>query len=159
VSINDSAWVNLPHVIAVGPGNRIPDPTNPLIVLKDGKPFLGSSAIGMGLHMRTVQCLIDVLDYGMTPKQAIDAPAFMTSDFDPAAGPHPPRLVVEGQFDDALLDKVRALGQGVKVVPVSQRPLFQGYWIGVTIDPVTGIMRTGAPVVTIAEPLPTSLAY
>jgi gamma-glutamyltranspeptidase/glutathione hydrolase len=159
VSINDSAWINLPMVMAVGPGTRVPDPTNPLIVLKDGMPFLGSSSIGMGLHERTTQCLVSVLDHGMTPKEAIDAPAFMFPSLDPAAGPHPPRLVVEGQFDDAFLDRVRALGQDVTVVPAEQRALFQGYWIGISIDPATRVKRAGSPLVTISEPLPTSLAY
>jgi gamma-glutamyltranspeptidase/glutathione hydrolase len=159
VSVNDSAWVNLPLVMTVGPGERVPDPTNPLIVMKDGRPFLGSSSIGMGLHERTTQCLVDVLDHGMTPKQSIDAPAFMIPSLDPAAGPHPPAQVVEGQFGDAFLDQVRALGLGVNVKPASQRSLFQGYWIGVRIDPTTGIKSTGSPVVTISEPLPTSLAY
>jgi hypothetical protein len=30
---------------------------------------------------------------------------------------------------------------------------------GVRIDPETGLKQTGSPVVTISEPLPTSLAY
>src|ERR1017187_3435382 len=37
-------------ILDAGPGMRLPESTNPLIVLKGGKPELASVAIGSGLH-------------------------------------------------------------------------------------------------------------
>ena len=46
ISIPDSAWFQQKQILRAGPGNRLPDPTNPCIITRDGKPFLGSSSIG-----------------------------------------------------------------------------------------------------------------
>lgn len=52
-----------------GPYAASPDPSNPLIVLKGGKPILASAAVGSGLHEATLQNLINVLDFDMDPKR------------------------------------------------------------------------------------------
>src|SRR5581483_9840864 len=106
--------------------------------LRDGRPVLASSAIGSGLHERTMQCAVSVLDYDMDPKQAVDAPGFLRTD--PFAEGGPATLIAEGDFAAGFLDQVRAQGVRLKVISPEQRPLNDGFWIGISIDPASGRM-------------------
>jgi gamma-glutamyltranspeptidase/glutathione hydrolase len=81
VSIPDSASFQQPEIASVGPGARLPDPMNPVIVLHDGIPLFASVAIGGSLHELTVQNLVNLLDFGMTPSEAVDAPHFLGPDW------------------------------------------------------------------------------
>src|SRR5262245_19540480 len=53
VSIPDSAAFQQPRIAGIKPGDRLPDPGNPVIVLKNDKPYLASSSIGFALHQIT----------------------------------------------------------------------------------------------------------
>jgi gamma-glutamyltranspeptidase/glutathione hydrolase len=144
ISIPDSASHQQPRVAEAGPGMRLPEGTNPLIVLEDGKPVLASAAVGTTLHDVTVQNLINVLDFGMDPRSAVEVPnsqgPFYGMD---TGGPRAPELeketFVEGEFPEAVLEGVRARGQPIRLTRGDQQ---RGYWIGVRIDPGTGT-RTG----------------
>ena len=54
VSIPDSAAFQQSQIVRIKPGDRLPDTTNPVIVLKNDKPFLASSTIGYALHQTFV---------------------------------------------------------------------------------------------------------
>lgn len=152
ISIPDAAAIQQDNIQRAGPGKRLADPMCPLIVLKDGKPFLGSSAIGGGLHQRTLQVLTSIVDFGMDPQAAIEQPAFML----PAFGSTPPAAQIEkGKFDSKLIDSTRALGQAIKEVTTQEAGGFRGYWVGIHILP-DGKLRRGigtrqAPLPSIAE--------
>jgi gamma-glutamyltranspeptidase/glutathione hydrolase len=152
VSIPDSAAFQQAAIKQAGPGNRLPDPMCPLIVLKGGKPVLGSSAIGGGLHQRTLQVLSSVLDFGMGPQAAVEQPAFLLPAF--AGGPGTAQ-VEKGQFDGKLLDAVRAMGQPVKEVSAGQAAAYRGYWVGVHVEAKGGLRRgvgtRKAPLPSVAE--------
>jgi gamma-glutamyltranspeptidase/glutathione hydrolase len=152
ISIPDSAAFQQELIHTTGPGKRLPDPMCPLIVLKDGKPVLGSSAIGGGLHQKTLQVLTSVLDSGMDPQKAVEQPAFLL----PAFTATPPTAQVEpGKFDGKLLDAVRALGQEIREVSEREAGAFRGYWVGVQISPGNGLRRgvgtRQAPLPSVAE--------
>ncbi len=83
VSIPDSASFQQSLIARIKPGDRLPDTTNPVIVLKDGKPYLASSCIGSALHQNTMSNLVNVLDFGMDLKKSIDTPNFMGPFFGP----------------------------------------------------------------------------
>jgi len=53
-----------------------------------------------------------------------------------------PQVVEEG-FDQAVLDRVRELGIKVVARPIDEPTMPRGYWVGMSIDPVSGA-RTGA---------------
>ncbi len=61
VSIPDAATFQQDAIERAGPGRRLPETTNPVIVLKNGEPVLASSTIGSALHEVTLQNLINVL--------------------------------------------------------------------------------------------------
>jgi gamma-glutamyltranspeptidase/glutathione hydrolase len=148
VSIPDSASLQQPLVDRAGPGNRLGDTTNPLIVLKSGKPVLASVAIGSALHQVTLQNVLNILDFGKDPKSSVAIPN--------TRGPYlgvtvnaPPQpnyqqeAVAEGDFAEAVLDGVRERGQQIRVLPSSDQSQM-GYWIGIQIDPKTGELSGAA---------------
>ena len=141
VSIPDSAAFQQDAIKRAGPGHRLPDAMSPLIVTRDGKPVLASTAIGGGLHQRNIQVLANILEFGMDAQSAVDAPAFLST-----GGPRiaPSRRSAKAHSTKTL-DEVRALGQEVKELSPEQREMFVGYWIGIEIDPKTGLLREPAP--------------
>src|ERR1017187_8976603 len=74
ISIPDSAVFQQRAIAEAGPGVRLPESTNPLLVLKGGKPVLASVAIGSALHDATLENLINVLDFGMDPETSVNQP-------------------------------------------------------------------------------------
>lgn len=148
VSIADPARYQQRLVARTGPGHRHPDPTNPLMVLSNGRPILASSSIGTGLHEQTLQSIVNVLEYGMDPKRAVDTAQFLrplgpmprpgstagdTTRADPAS-----QVIAEGEFAPALLDALRARGRTFTVVPSRLGSGFRGGWVGIVLDPVSG---------------------
>jgi len=135
ISVADAASFQQKLIKKHGPSARLPDPTHPHIILKNGTPYLGGSSIGFGLHEGTLQCLTNVLDFGMNPRAAVEKPQFGTPEWIPVESNM--QTIGEGEFSEEILEGVIALGQLLKVNP---KP---GYWIGITIDPKTGELRGG----------------
>lgn len=129
VSVPDAAWFQQKQIVEAGPGNRLPDPTNPTIVFKDGKPYMGSSSIGSSLHQQTVQGLYYMLEYGMTPNEAANGPAFMGAGIGGGAA----ISAVDAEFAPHVIEKLKAMGRQVNATP--RRPRF---WLAASIDPETG---------------------
>jgi len=121
ISIPDAASFQPADVARAGPGNHLPNGMNPMLFLRDGKAVLGSSAVGGGLHYKTLQALACVLDFDMDPQAAVDTPAFL------------PNGVAEGSFDSKVLGGVKALG--LKVNILSEKEAQWGYWVGVRVNP------------------------
>jgi gamma-glutamyltranspeptidase len=93
-----------------------------------------------------MQRLVNIVDYGTDPRGALEAPLLLS-----LAG-SPSQLVervAEGQFDPALLDAVRAMGQPVEEVPLTTEHLVKsrGYWVGILIDPERGTLEGAAPTI------------
>jgi gamma-glutamyltranspeptidase/glutathione hydrolase len=117
-----------------------------LIILRDGKPVLASSSIGTGLHEQTLQSVVNVLEYQMDPKSAVDTSQFVRPAYAASANTKlGDQVFAEGDFATALLDAVRAKGIGVAVVPPGQARGVSGGWVGVVLDPKTGRRWAAAP--------------
>jgi gamma-glutamyltranspeptidase / glutathione hydrolase len=136
ISIPDSASIQQGKIAGVKPGDRLPEVTDPLIVLKDGKPYLASSCIGSGLHQTTMNNLVNVLDFDMDLKKSIDTPNFM--------GPFAwnslwgAEALAEGDFDENLVRAVIAKGQAIKLLSKTESMAQRGYWVAIQIDAKTG---------------------
>jgi len=144
VSIGDPAVHQKAIIASVEPGSRLPDPVEHGLLLKDGEPVMAFSSMSMGLHQQTVQSLINVMDFGMSPKQALDAPSFFLPEtrVDPKTGmPNNTARVMEGEFDQALLDKT---GLPVNQITPAERRMAQGLWVGIARDPKTGELRAAS---------------
>ena len=121
-------------VTRAGPGNRLPNGMSPLIICRDGKPVIGSAAVGGGLHAKTLQVLANLIEFGMDPQMAVDAPAFIGWN---------PGQVEADTFDPKLLERLKKMGLKVEISSARQAGMSRGYWAGIRIDPVTGLMRGG----------------
>ncbi len=141
ISIPDAATFQQLSIKAVGPGNRVPEQTNPLLVLKGGRPFLASSSIGSGLFQTTLQSLHNVLDFGMDPQAAVDTVQFLKNEWLPKESHI--ITVAPGAFTPALLDSVQAKGQPVREAAPAGQSLLRGYWVGIKRDAATGLWRGG----------------
>ncbi len=141
ISIPDSASQQQRLVDRAGPGNRLPDTIDPLIVFKDDKPVLVSAAIGSAGHQATLQNVINILDFDMDPKTSVDTPNTLGPYLgNSVTGPGQPNYeqetIADGDFSQSVLDGVRDRGQQIRIVPNSDRSQ-TGYWIGIQIDPET----------------------
>jgi gamma-glutamyltranspeptidase/glutathione hydrolase len=139
VSIPDSASFQRAEIARVKPGSRLPDATSPGLIVHDGKPFMGFSAIGAGLHVSTIGALMNVLDFGMTPQQAINEPSLGIFMWGTPGEVTPPLAVGAKDFSPEFIEQVGKLGQ--KLV---ENNALRGYWLGIQIDAKTGELHGGA---------------
>jgi gamma-glutamyltranspeptidase/glutathione hydrolase len=145
VSIPDAATFQQDAIARAGPGVRLPETTNPVIVLKNGEPILASSTIGSGLHEVTLQNLINVLDLGMDPQHSVNQPSFQGPFLGmPLIGPSQRQLekeVLEG-FKPRVVEGLKKRGQEIYEGPGGGSQ--SGYWTGIQIDPNTRTLSGGA---------------
>ena len=88
-------------------------------MLKDGKPYLAlSTPGGDNQDQALLQVFLNILEFGMTPQEAVEAPRFQTEHFYSSFAFHefvPGKLNVEGRVPKATTDKLTALGHKVTV--------------------------------------------
>jgi gamma-glutamyltranspeptidase/glutathione hydrolase len=78
------------HPNSIAPGKRPRITLTPTIVLKDGNPFLAISVAGGDLQdQTTLQVLLDVVDFGMMPKDAVPSPRFVIQHIQDSFNPSP----------------------------------------------------------------------
>jgi gamma-glutamyltranspeptidase/glutathione hydrolase len=91
-----------------GPGKRPLSSMSPTIVLKDGKPVLVTGSPGGSRIISTVlQVIVNVLDYQMDVRQAVNAPRLHHQWM-------PDEVRVEKGFSDAVLADLRARGHKIE---------------------------------------------
>ena len=150
VSIPEPASYVQQQIARFKRGTRYPDHSNPVIVLKNRKPYLASGATGLGQHIATLNNLVNVLDFGMRLKTSIDTPNFM--------GPYmgidlmrnlrlesqwDQEVFAAGEFAENVIEAVKAKGQAIKVLTTSEAWAQRSLLVAIQIDPKTG-KRIGA---------------
>jgi len=131
VSIPDAASFQQYLISATGPGKRMPTQTDPVIVLKDGRPVLATSAIGAAIDCDTLRVLFSALDFGMDPREALDAAGVL-------GAVDERERVTEGEYSEALIEAVAELGMELEVVDGPTAGRFRGSGVMLAIDPETG---------------------
>jgi gamma-glutamyltranspeptidase / glutathione hydrolase len=113
---------------------------SPTIVLKDGVAVMAlGSPGGDAIWQRVAQTLVNAIDFGMNMQDAVAAPRFTY------AGPLETGLSlkpvwnVEDRVPTDTIDKLRAMGHEVRIVPSEG-----GAVNGVARDPKTGVLSGGA---------------
>ena len=87
------------HPNSLEPGKRPRITLTPTIVLKDGNPFLGMSVAGGDMQDQvSLQLLLDLIDFGMMPKDAVTAPRFLTKHIQDSFNPSPDPSVRMGKI-------------------------------------------------------------
>ena len=141
ITIGDPASHQQQQISGVEPGGRLPSPTETGILFKDREAVLGFASMGSGLSQRTFQALLNVMRYGMTVDEAINAPDFFMPNTDPQTfqlvfrvpGGKFPREVLDGTgyaYEEIYPDQARFAGEGV--------------WVAISRDPVTGELRAAS---------------
>jgi gamma-glutamyltranspeptidase/glutathione hydrolase len=131
---------------ALEPGKRPRSTLQSTLVMKDGQPYmiLGSPG-GDDQIMRTLQTLVNVIDFGMNVQQAIEAPRWSTRSFPASPFPHtmyPGDLSVEGRITEAVQKALTAKGHKLTV----SGPWSLGANAAIIVDVAKGILSAGADV-------------
>ena len=129
---------------SLAPGKRPRSTLQSTLVMKDGQPYLvlGSPG-GDDQVMRTMQTLLNVIDFGMNVQQAIEAPRWSTRSFPASSFPHtmyPGDLAVESRIGRDVQDALTAKGHHVHAVA----PWSLAEMAVIQIDPRTGLLNAGA---------------
>ena len=129
---------------ALEPGKRPRSTLQSTLVMKDNKPYaiLGSPG-GDDQVIRTMQTLINLVDFDMNIQQAIEAPRWSTRSFPASPFPHtmhPGDMAVEARISEATRQALIARGHKLRVRPAWS----MGSNAGIVIDPTTGVLSAGA---------------
>lgn len=134
------------HPNRVMPGKRPRTTLTPTLVLRDGKPVIAISVAGGDLQdQTTLNLLINHIDFGMPPEQAVTAPRFYTSHHQDSFNPHPDRtqaLVGLGKLtlNDAIAEPVRQeLTRRGHIISTTSGAI--GNPVMLAIDPKTGVIQ------------------
>ncbi len=129
---------------ALAPGKRPRSTLQSTLVMKDGAPFmiLGSPG-GDDQVMRTLQTLVNVIDFGMNVQQAIEAARWSSRAFPASPFPHtmyPGDLSVEARVPEAVRQALVAKGHKLRVA---------GAWslgsnAAIVVDTTKGFLFAGA---------------
>jgi len=108
---------NSPNVVA--PGKRPRITLTPTLVLKGGEPFMVlSTPGGDNQDQALLQVLLNIIDFGMAPQQAVEAPRFQTEHFYASFANHefiPGKLNLEDRLPKDTIDALAQLGHKVNV--------------------------------------------
>ncbi|MCP4607257.1 MAG: hypothetical protein GY845_00890 [Planctomycetes bacterium] len=94
------------HPNRIEPGKRPRITLTPTIVLKDGKAVIAISVAGGDLQdQTTLNCLLNHLEFGMMPKDAVTAPRFSTGHQENSFNPNPDRKKTLGTMASLTLNE------------------------------------------------------
>lgn len=129
---------------ALEPGKRPRSTLQSTLVMKNGKPHMvmGSPG-GDDQIMRTIQTLLNMVEFGMDVQQAIEAPRWSTRSFPASPFPHtmyPGDLSVEARVPESVRQALIAKGHKLRV---------SGAWsmgdnAAIVVDLKTGVLSAGA---------------
>ena len=134
---------NSPNVVA--PGKRPRITLTPTLVLKGGEPFMVlSTPGGDNQDQALLQVLLNIVEFGMNPQEAVEAPRFDTQHYVSSFDDHeflPGSLNVESRVSLKTIQELSDKGHKVKV---------QGEWgtlsspTVIMYDPKNGVASAGA---------------
>lgn len=140
------SWLDPEAPASVRPGKRPRLTTNPFILFEDGRPVMPFGTPGADVQPQAMlQFLLNVVEFGMDPQEAAEAPRLATYSFPLTADPHPynPNLLkVEERVGEATLAELAARGHDVAPWP-DWHPA-AGSVCGIWIDRARGTLTAGA---------------
>jgi gamma-glutamyltranspeptidase/glutathione hydrolase len=92
---------------------------SPTLILKDGKPIYAISTPGAdNQDQALLQVILNLIEFGITPQEAVEAPRFQTEAFYSSFAMHefiPGKLNLDSRIPQATADKLRTIGHVVTV--------------------------------------------
>ena len=128
---------------ALAPGKRPRSTLQSTLVMKGAQPFMivGSPG-GDDQVFRTMQTLMNVIDFGMNVQEAIEAPRWATRSFPASPFPHtmyPGEMSVEQRVPEAVRAGLIARGHKLRVGGAWT----MGSLAAILVDPKTGVLNAG----------------
>ena len=133
------------HPNRIEPGKRPRITLTPTLVLKDGKPVIAISVAGGDLQdQTTLICLLNLIEFGIMPKDSVRAPRFSTGHHEGSFNPNPHRketlgklggLAVEDRISEDVVAELKKRGHKVRTFSGANSHPVMLY-----VDPETGIM-------------------
>src|SRR6266508_4255797 len=128
---------------ALAPGKRPRSTLQSTLITKDSQPFMivGSPG-GDDQVFRTLQTLLNVVDFGMNVQEAIEAPRWATRSFPASPFPHtmyPGEMSVEQRVPEAVRKALVDRGHKLRVAG----PWTMGSLAAIVVDPKSGVLSAG----------------
>jgi len=132
------------HPNALQPGKRPRTTLTPSLVTRAGKPWMVFGTPGGDQQDQwTLQFFLNVVEFGMSIQEALDAPTFHTQHFPSSFYPraqHPGLVEVEGRIPEGVREQLRALGHRVQATG----DWSNGRVLAIRTDPERGLIFGGA---------------
>ena len=133
------------HPNRIEPGKRPRITLTPTLVLKAGKPIIAISVAGGDLQdQTTLICLLNLIEFGIMPKDSVRAPRFSTGHHEGSFNPNPDRRKTLGRpgdlaLEDCISEEVIAelKKRGHKISTFSGA---NSHPVMLYVDPETGVM-------------------
>ncbi len=139
-------WLDPAHPSCLQPWKRPRLTPNPALVLKDGKPFMPFGCPGGDAQVQgMLQVFLNIIEFGMEPQEAIDAPRVISHSFPNSFWPHgslPGEVTVEARIAPHVREDLR--GRGHIVDDNDEWSAGVSRVCAITIDPRAGTRMGGA---------------
>jgi len=120
-SRGSQSWTDPGHAASVAPGKRPRLTPNPALAIRDGEFIMPIGTPGGDVQVQAMlQCFLNVVQWGMNPQMAIEAPRFATYSFPDSFEPHgnqPGKLKLEGRIPVATATTLESYGHDVDMWP------------------------------------------
>lgn len=137
---NAMMWFNPEpgYANSIGPGKRPLTNMTPVIVLRDGRPFLAAGSTGGRKVIQSVlNAVLNTADFGLGMQAAISTPRIDTSG---------PEVLVNRRLDPAVIEGLRAKGHRIALAEDSLTARNWGSPACVLVDPRDGRLHSGVDV-------------
>lgn len=139
------SWLDPDHPSTIAPGKRPRLTPSPGLIMRDGQVIAPFGTPGNDVQPQAmVQFVVNLIDFGMDPQAAVEAPRIATFSFPRSTHPHPysPGLFnAEARISDDVLTDLAGRGHQVEPWPAWAAPA--GSLTAVVVDHETGTI-TGA---------------
>ena len=113
------SWLDPDHPCALEPGKRPRLTPNPALAMKNGKVYMPFGTPGGDVQCQSmVQTLLNIVEFGMDPQQAVEAPRLSTWSYPGSFVPHaytPGSVGVEGRIEPQVVKELERRGHQVEV--------------------------------------------
>jgi gamma-glutamyltranspeptidase/glutathione hydrolase len=117
-SRGSQSWLDRSHPSCLASGKRPRLTPNPAIVFREGRPWMAFGTPGGDVQPQAmVQVLLNLIEFGMEPQHAVEAPRFGTHSFPNSFWPHkynPGLLKLEDRISDSVEQKLSKSGHVVE---------------------------------------------